>query len=90
MTLDPSTAAKVSAELARVRLAGDRHGIDAALLALADDFEATQASDDTISLLLLTQAHQIAHLAEQLAQAYDIEVDDVFAHLGTIELRNSP
>jgi hypothetical protein len=90
VTLDPATAARVSAELARVRLTGDQHGTDAALLALASDIEGTEASDATISLLLLTQAHQIGHLAGQLAQAYDIEVDDVFAHLGTIGLRNSP
>lgn len=86
MSLDKATAAKVSAEFARGRLAGDRIGIDAALLALAEDFEGTQASDDTISLLLRTQAQQIGHLAEQLARAYDLDLDDVFALVGKIEL----
>jgi hypothetical protein len=46
-----------------------------------------KASDDTISLLLRTQAHQIGHhLAEELARAYDLDLDDVFALVGEIEL----
>jgi hypothetical protein len=86
VTVDDATAARISAEFARVLLAGDRHGVDAALLALGDDLEGTEASDATISKLLLTQAHQIGHLVEQLAQAYDLDLDDVFAHVSKIEL----
>lgn len=86
VSLDHATAARTSAELARAGVAGDRHGIDAALLALLDDFGSTEVSEDNASLLLATQAKQIGVLAEELAHALDVDLDAVFILVGKIEL----
>lgn len=86
MSFDETTAARISAEYAQARLAGDVTGIDAALLALADDWEGTEASDDTIALLLRTQCHQLSIVAGKLADALDMDLESMFASISRIEL----
>lgn len=90
MSLDAATAARISAEFARAGLVGDRTGTDAALLALASNYEGTEADEATIRLLLLTQARQIGVLATKLAHALDIDLDAVVVLIGEIELPKSP
>ena len=86
VTLNATTLAKISAEYARAELDGDHIGRDAAILALADDIEGAQASDDTVSLLKAVQARQLAALAGKVADVLDIDPDAVFAFLAQIEL----
>lgn len=84
MTLDSTTAAKLSAEYARAALAGDRTGIDAALLLLADG--QAEATDEDVATLLAAQAHQLAQACAELARLHNVDVDHVLEVIAGIAL----